>query len=210
MRNQVRRIWLLQFIANALIIFAFYQWLGVRDSRISQLIISFVLGVAIIAGTVFLHSRTFHIKPVRFAVILLTFLVICWGFSMLPLDKWGLWLASTLTVKSRKPVKPETVIAVLNYVQLFLQWIVVPLLLLQRRSPKFWLQYTGVFLGAFFIPSLVIHWTPKLTGTALQVISFVLRFGLAYCLVTTGFVAFWRLTSSGKPVESQPSTAALP
>ncbi len=203
-------MWLLQFIANALIIFAFYQWLGVRDSRVSQLIISFVLGVAIIAGTVFLHSRTFHIKPVRFAIILPAFLVVCWGLNSLPLDKWGLWLASTLTFRSRKPVKPETVFAVLNYVQLFLQWIVVPLLLLQRRSPKFWLQCTAVILVAFFIPSLLIHWTPKLTSTALQVTSFVLRFGLAYCLITTGFVALWRLTSSGKPVESQPSTAALP
>jgi hypothetical protein len=206
----MRRIWLLQFLANALIIFAFYQWLGVRDSRVSQLIISFVLGLAIAAGAVFLHSRTFHIKPVRFAVLLVIFLVVCWGLNLLPLDKWGLWLASILTFKFRKPIKPETVIAVLQYVRLWVQWIVVPLLLLQRRSPRFWLQYTAVILLAFFIPSLLIHWTPKLSGTALQVISFILRFGLAYCLVTTGFVALWRFTSSGRPVESQPSTAALP
>jgi hypothetical protein len=210
MRNQVRRIWLLQFIANALIIFAFYQWLGVRDSRVSQLIISFVLGLAIIAGTVFLHSRTFHMKPVRFAIVLLAFLLIYWGLNALPVEKWGLWIASTLTFQTRKPVKPETAFAVLHYLRTFLMLIVVPLLLLQRRSPKFWLQYTAVVLMSFFIPCELIFWTPKLTSTALQVTSFVLRFGLAYCLVTTGFVALWRFTSSGNPVESQPSTAALP
>jgi hypothetical protein len=206
----VRKIWLLQFVANALIVWAFYEWLGIRDSRASQLILSFVLGLWIVAGTVFLHSRTFHMKPLRFAAVLLIFLLICWALNQLPLDKFGLWLASTLTYRLRKPVKPDSVVRALTYVKLLVQWIVVPLLLLQRRSPRFWLQYVAVVLVAFFVPSLLIHWTPKLTSTALQVTSFVLRFGVAYCLVTTGFVAFWRFTSSGSPVESQPSTAALP
>ena len=206
----MRKIWFLQFIANALIVFAFYEWLGIRDSRASQLILSALLGLAIVAGTVFLHSRTFHMKPLRFAAVLLVFLLICWGLNQIPLDKFGLWLASTLTFKSRKPVKPDSVVSVLAYLKLFVLWIVVPVLLLQRRSPRFWLQYTGVVLLAFFVPSLLIHWTPKLTSTALQVTSFILRFGVAYCLVTTGFVALWRFTGSGKPVESQPKTVALP
>lgn len=206
----MKKIWLLQFVANALLVYAFYEWLGIRDSRASQLILSVVLGLAIIAGTVFLHSRTFHVKPLRFAAILLVFLVVFWGLNQLPLDRFGLWLASTLTYRLRKPVKPPTVVQTLTWLKLFLQWIVVPLLLLQRRSPRFWLQYIAVVLVAFFVPSLLIHWTPKLTGTALQVTSFVLRFGVAYCLVTTGFVALWRFTASGNPVESQPSTVALP
>jgi hypothetical protein len=201
---------MLQFVANALIVYAFYEWLGIRDSRASQLILSFVLGLAIIAGTVLLHSRTFHIKPLRFAVILLLFLLICWGLSALPLDKFGLWIASTLTFRLRKPIKPASVVRILIYLEMFIQWIVVPLLLLGRRSPKFWLQYVAVALLAFFVPTLLIHWTPSLSATWLQVTSFVVRFGLAYCLVTTGFVAFWRFTSSGSPVESQPNTTALP
>jgi hypothetical protein len=206
----MKKIWLLQFICNALLIFAFYEWLGVRDSRISQLVISFVLGVAIIAGTVFLHSRTFHIKPLHFGLALLIFAAICWGLSMLPLDKPGLWIASTLTHSLRKPVKPTTVTAILNAARWFVQWIVVPLILLRNRSPKFWIQFAAVVAAGFLVPSLLIHWTPRLTSTALQLVSFILRFGIAYCLVTTGFVAFWRFTSPGSPVESQPTTAALP
>ena len=59
----MKKIWLLYFLCQrALLIYAFYEWLGVRDSRASQLLLSFVLGAAIIAGTVFLHSRTFHMK----------------------------------------------------------------------------------------------------------------------------------------------------
>jgi hypothetical protein len=206
----MKKLWLIQFVANALIVFAFYEWLGIRDSRASQLILSFVLGLAIIAGTVFLHSRTFHMKPLRFAAILLIFLLVVWGLNQIPLDKFGLWLASILTFKSRKPVKPDLVVSVLMWLKLSIQWIIVPLLLLQRRSPKFWLQYIAVVLVAFFVPSLLIHWTPKLTSTALQVTSFILRFGVAYCLVTTGFVALWRFTDSGSPVASQPNTVALP
>jgi hypothetical protein len=206
----MRKIWLLQFIANAAIVFAFYEWLGLRDSRAWLLIVSALLGLAILGGTVLLHSRTFHVKPLRFAIALLIFLLICWGFSVLPLDQWGLWIASTLTHSIRKPIKPATITKLLDAIRWFLQWIVIPLLLLQKRGPKFWLQYIAVVLVAFLLPSFIIGWVPKLTSTTMQVISFLLRFGLAYCLVTTGFAAFWRFTSSGSPVESQPSTAALP
>lgn len=206
----MRKFWLIQFIANALIVFAFYEWLGIRDARASQLIVSFVLGLAIIAGTVFLHSRTFHMKPLHFALALVIFLLISWGLSTLPLEKSGLWIASTLTHGLRKPVKPGSIYEILNLIRWLIQWIAIPLLLLRKRSPRFWLQYVIVVLLAFVIPSLIIHWTPKLASTALQVTSFALRFGVAYCLITTGFVAFWRFTSSGSPVESQPTTAALP
>jgi hypothetical protein len=206
----MKKMWLLQFVANALILFAFYEWLGIRDSRASQLILSFVLGLAIVAGTVFLHSRTFHLTPFRFAALLGIFLLICWGLMALPLDKWGLWTASTLTLKLRKPVKPEWMFQIFDDIRIVIQWIVVPLLLLQNRSAKFWIQYIAIVIGAFFIPAFLIHWNPKPDGTILQVTSFVLRFGAAYCLMTTGFAALWWFTSAGTPVESQPSTPALP
>jgi hypothetical protein len=206
----MKKFWLLQFAANLALILGFYEWLGIRDSRISQLILSTVLGLALIAGTVFLHSRTFHLPPVRFAIVLAIFLLICWGMGAIPLDKFGLWIASSLTYRLRKPVRPDLIQRILDYLRIFVQWIVVPLLLLGRRSPKFWLEYVLILLGAFWVPSWLIHWTPKLTATALQVASFILRFGIAYCLVVTGFTALWLFTSPGKPVESQPSTVPVP
>jgi hypothetical protein len=206
----VKRFWLLQFVCNALLLFAFYEWLGVRDSRASQLILSFVLGAAIIAGTVFLHSRTFHMKPLQFAAALLIFALVGWGLLSLPIDQAGLWLASTLTYRIRKPFNPATVTQALGWLRWFVQWIVVPLVLLRQRNPRFWWRFAATVVLAFLVPSYLVHWTPKLTATSAQVVSFVLRFGVAYLLITTGFVAIWRITSSGSPVESQPSTAALP
>jgi hypothetical protein len=204
------QFWLLQFIANALLIAVFYEWLGIRDSRISQLLLSAVIGLALIAGTVWLHSRTFNVKPLRFALILVIFLLICWGLSALPLYKAAVWIASTLTFRSRKPINPGTVLVILNGLRWTLQWIIVPLILLRNKRPIFWLQFAAVVLVAFLIPHHLIGWTPRLSGTAAQVTSFALRFGTAYCLAITGFVAFARLTSSGSPALSQPITTPLP
>jgi hypothetical protein len=205
------RLWWIQFVANAVIIALFYEWLGIRDSRISQLILSAVLGLVLIAAVVWLHSGTFHIKPpLRFALLLLIFVLACWGLESLPLQKAALAMASNLTFRSRKPVNPESVLAVMTALRWVCQWIIIPLLLMQRRRFGFWMQFAGIVLVAFLVPRFLIGWTPKLTGTGPQVASFVIRFGLAYCLAITGFVAFSRLTSSGSPEASQPITAPLP
>jgi hypothetical protein len=207
----MRRLWLIEFVGNALLIALFYWWLGIRDSRASQIALSFAVGAVLIAGAVWLHSLTFHKKPLRFAALALIFLLACWGLSSIPVAKAALWAASTLTFRSRKPVNPDTVRSVLSGIVWFIQWIVVPIVLLRKyKSPIFWLQYIAVVLIAFVIPGRLIDWTPKLTSTAAQFTSFTLRFAFAYCLAITGFVAFSRFTSAGSPVESQPSTVPLP
>jgi hypothetical protein len=206
----MKHLWLIHFLANAILLVVFYEWLGIRDSRISQLLLSAFIGIALLSGIVLLHSQTFNINPRRFAVIFLIFLLIYWGLSAIPLDKAGVWIASTLTFRSRKPVNPATVLNLLNGLRWILQWIVVPLILLQRTRPAFWLQFAAIVLLAFVVPRYLISWTPKLNGTALQILSFLLRFGIAYCLAITGFVALARLTSSGRPDLIQPITAPLP
>jgi hypothetical protein len=206
----MKRLWLIQFLANAILLVVFYEWLGIRDSRVSQLLLSALIGIALLAGIVLLHSQTFNINPRRFALIFLIFLLICWGFSAIPLDEASVWIASTLTFRSRKPVNPATILALLNGLRWILQWIAIPLILLQRKRPAFWLQFAAIVLLAFLVPRYLILWTPKLAGTAPQILSFVLRFGIAYCLAITGFVAFARLTSSGRPDLIQPITAPLP
>jgi hypothetical protein len=190
----VRKLWAIEFVVNAVLLFLFFEWLGIRDSRISQIVLSFLLIAGIAAGAVWLHSRTFNVKPLRLAVLLFFFLMFCWGLSAIPFDKLSLWIASSLTYRIRKPVNPATVGMLLNGVRWFLQWIVAPLILLQRREPKFWAQYAAVVLVAFLGAGFLIHWTPKLDSTAAQVVSFGIRFGAAYCLATTGFVALNRVT----------------
>ena len=75
----MKRAWLIQFFGNAILIGLFYDWLGIRDSRVSQFVLSFLLGLVIFAGLVLLHSRTFHRKPLRFALVLMIFLLVWWG-----------------------------------------------------------------------------------------------------------------------------------
>jgi hypothetical protein len=41
----------------------------------------------------------------------------------------------------------------------------------------------------FYLPVVLVGWVPKLTGTAPQVLSFVLRMGVAYGLVITAWLA---------------------
>lgn len=206
----MKRLWIIEFVANAILIAIFYQWLGIRDSRASQLILSAVIALVIAAGTIWLHSRTFNQKPLHFGFMLLIFVLLYWGIAYLPLDRMGLWLASTLTLRSRKPVSPATVTNILNWVRWTIQWIVVPLLILRRKRPVVWLQFAAVVLAGFLIPHYLVNWTPKLESTAAQIASFIIRFGIAYCLVVSGFVAFSRLTASGNPEVSQPITAPLP
>jgi predicted lysophospholipase L1 biosynthesis ABC-type transport system permease subunit len=205
------RLWWIQFLANAILIAIFYEWLGIRDSRISQLILSAFVGVILIGGIVWLHSDTFHVKPrLRFALMLTIFALLYWGLASLPLDKAALSTASTLTFRSRKPTDPAAILAIMKGARWVCQWIIIPLILLHRKQPGFWMRFAGIALVAFLIPRYLVGWTPKLTGTGPQVASFLLRFGLAYCLAITGFVAFSRLTSSGSPEVSHPMTAPLP
>lgn len=206
----MKRDWLLQVFGNALLIFLFYEWLGIRDSRISQIVLSLVLALGIFAGAVFLHSRTFSVRPGRFAIVLLAFLLVWWAISLIPVGKFGQWFASVMTFKSRKPVNPATVVKYLDDARWVIQWLVVPSLLLRMKSTRVFLFFALLVIIGFAAPYAIIHWTPKLESTAAQVTSFVLRFGLAYCLLVTSCVLFARFTSSGRPLASQPSTAALP
>ena len=206
----MKREWLIQFVGNALLIFLFYEWLGIRDSRISQIILSFVLGIGIFTGVVFLHSRTFHQEPGRFAVVLVLFLLIWWGLSLIPVGKCGQWIASILTLKTRKPISPAFVSKYLDDMRWFVQWLLVPSLLLRMKSVRILFLFTLLTLVGFATPGVLISWTPKFESTAAQIVSFVLRFGFAYCLLTTCCAAFMRFTSPGTPAVSQPKTAAFP
>ena len=64
---------------------------------------------------------------------------------MLPLDKAGLWIASTLTHSTRKAIKPSTATAILSYLRWFIQWIVI-----------------SAFAPAQSLPHLLDAYTPSL------------------------------------------------
>lgn len=225
----MKRAWLAQFAGNAVLLFLIWEWLGIRDARAWQLALTASLGLIIIAGTLWLHAATFHWfasrdwrVPLRriliFAGALALFLLLAWGLDALPLDRWSVWTGSILTFKSRKPVNPATVLRVMQGVRWFLKWIVLPVLLLpvaagkprQSLRPRFWLQYIAAVVICFWLPGKLIHWTPRFEATVAQVVSFLFRFGIAYCLAVTGWLALAFFSSGGRPAATQPSTAPLP
>ena len=112
---------------------------------------------------------------------------------------------------------------IFNAVRWFVQWVLAPILLLpvaacgfgrdslrQSRKPRFWLEYIVVLVAGFYLPGKLIHWVPRLQATAAEVISFVVRFGIAYCLAVAGWLALAFFSSGGKPAVTQTSTAPLP
>jgi hypothetical protein len=141
-----------------------------------------------------------------FTAVFLTFVLLLWALGKLeePLYNAGQRTASWLTFHLRKPIKPATWAAAYVAVLWGLRWIVLPLLVLPvaagvavqgargmwRRAPRvLWLQYLAALLIGFYLPMRLIHWVPKLSETSAQVMSFTLRFGIAYVLMITAWLA---------------------
>lgn len=141
-----------------------------------------------------------------FAAVVIAFVVMVWALGRLedPLMRAGQRTTSWLTFHLRKPVKPTTWAQSYLAILWGVRWIVLPALVLPiaaaaarkgwhgmwRRGPRvFWLEYLIMLVLGFYLPVVLVGWVPKLTGTAPQVLSFVLRMGVAYGLVITAWLA---------------------
>jgi hypothetical protein len=143
---------------------------------------------------------------VIFSAIVIAFVLLFWALGRLegPLATGGQRTASWLTFHLRKPVKPASWAR--GYVALLwcVRWIVLPVVMLpiaagaamdgtrgiwRRAGRVFWVEYVIALVAGFYVPSLLIHWVPRLTGTSAQVASFVLRIGIAYVLMITAWLA---------------------
>ncbi len=67
-----------------------------------------------------------------------------------------------------------------------------------------------LFGAAVAIAYWLVGWVPEFEGFTTQAISMAVRWGTGYLLVVVAWLSLLAATSAGKPVESQPSTAALP
>lgn len=219
----MKRLWLLQAAGNALLFWCAFTWLGIRDSRASQLVETVLLGLAIVLPWLWLQDGTFAYCGDRsqglwgafrrgartlaiFAAVVIVFAVVFWSLGLLedPLRNAGQRTASWLTFHLRKPIKPATWIRTYLAVLWAVRWLILPAVFLpmaagaalngakglRRRAPRvFWLQYLAALLIGLYVPSVLLGWVPKLTGTAAQVMSFGLRLGLAYALLISAWVA---------------------
>jgi len=241
---------LLHCAANALLLWMGYYWLGVGESTGTRLVWSFFVAAFFACLAVWLHGATFAYfrasdnsnlnDAFRTALrnlvplIVLAVLVLCiyallewWrDYSAQPAFK----IASYLTLKLRKPIKPSTVLRVFNFFLWVLRWAVLPVILLplaaemstrgwsglrgqswsRAKRPLYWLEVPLLLTCAFWLPFRLIGWVPHVSGFGMEMASFLVRLIVAYLL----FIAAWLLTifvsSGGKPRLSQPKTAPSP
>lgn len=225
----------LQLIGNALLLLLGYYWLGVGESTIPRLLWSALLALILLAGLVWLHGSALasarsalrNLAPLVFLAVLsiaVYLLLARWqDYSSEPAFR----LASYLTLKLRKPVKPATMLTAFNVVLWVVRWAVMPLILLPvfagvaergwrgfrpvrwRQSP-YWPATPLLLLCALWAPLKLIGWVPAVGGFNVQMLSLAIRLLAAYLLFVAGVLAIAFITSGGKPSRSQPSTAGSP
>ena len=122
--------------------------------------------------------------------MVLGIVALCWAIGKLdgPLTTAGQRTASWLTFHLRRPIKPASWVRGYLAVLWGVRWIVLPALALpvaagaarngaagirRKASRVFWLEYLIALAIGFYIPSVLMGWVPKFTGTTAQVMSFV-------------------------------------
>jgi len=234
------------FAGNALLLWLGYYWLGVGESRTSSLLWSAVIALVLLCLTCWLHGATFAFfagqeggvtKAFRAAlrnlpallaavvvILLLYYAMARWSaYSSMP----SFTIASWLTSKLRKPVKPNSVLGVFSAATWLVRWVVIPLIVLPwvaaiafggwrgflRRLPTgraYWIEAPVLLVCAFWLPFVVLNWVPYTGKFPVEVVSFVIRLLVAYLLFVAAWLALVFLTSGGKPAWSHASTAGKP
>ena len=242
MTKATRMLCLTHLIGNALLLWLGYYWLGVGESTMVRLVWSALLALLIIAATAWLHGSSFAffqnersaLEPalrtalrdlpplfvLSIAVLIIYGLLAWWrDYSTQPASS----IASYLTLKFRKPVKPATVEAVFNAVLWVVRWAILPILLLplanslankgwqgfradawtRSRQWLYWIEVVVLLLLGIWLPLKLMTWVPNFTSFGMQMTSFVIRLLIAYLL----FVASWLLVAQVScPVRSRQAT----
>ena len=236
----------LHLAGNALLLWLGYYWLGIGEARAAALAWSALVGLVLLAAACWLHGATFawfrapfepRVFPRtlrRVAPLVVLVLVIAVIYLLLDrLQEWssgpGFSLASWLTLKLRKPVKPAAVLNFFAWLFRVLRWAVVPVFVLPLAADvastgwagfkacsrmagkwRYWIAAPVLLVLALWAPLAIIGWVPSLESFAMQMASFVVRLLAAYLLFTASWLVLAFLTSGGKPEWSQPKTEAKP
>jgi len=215
----------IHLLADAALLWLGYYWLGIGETKTATLVWSAFVALMLACLTCWLEAATFagfrgaplpeafrkalrHLLPVLLAAIAIAFLyglVQRWAdYSTQPAFK----IASYLTLKFRKPVKPASVQRIFDAVLWLVRWMILPVFLLplvsgaatrgfrgfseiarQARAWRYWLAVPVLLVCAFWLPFRLLGWTPRFSSFTVEMVSFVVRLLAAYLL----FVAAWLL-----------------
>ena len=239
MTRRMRNLAAVHLPANALLLWLGYYWLGVGETRTLTLLWSAVVALAVLCLACWLHGGTLGyfkvpdakgapslpdafrtalrnlaaVVAVAIAALVLYFLLARWeDYSSTP----ALRIASWLTQKIRKPVKPDTVGTVFNVALWLVRWMIVPVFLLplaagvaargwrgagewksRARRRLYWIETPVLLVCALWAPLKLVGWIPQLNGFWMEMASFALRALAAYALFVASWLALAALTAGG-------------
>lgn len=248
MTRATRLLCLLHLVGNAALLWLGYYWLGVGESTVPRVVWSLMVALVIVCGAAWLHGAALayfregdrstlkpalvdalrHLVPLfvlGLIVLLIYGLLAFWqDYSAKPAFK----IASYLTLKLRKPLKPATVLAVFNGVLWVVRWLLLPVLLLPvaadvtakgwRMNPaeawkralawRYWIEVLVLMILAIWAPLKLIAWVPGVGGFKMQMTSFVVRLAIAYLLFVAGWLLMELFSSGGSPRVTHVKTVA--
>jgi hypothetical protein len=232
----MRWLWVAHVAGNALLLGLGYYWLGLGESRAPALVWSAAVAVAIVLGACWLHGAAFawfaDPKPQLrgvFAAALRRLLplvaaaavaVVVYLLASRAADAaagGSFKLASWLTLKLRKPVRPSAMLRAVAVVFWMVRWVVLPVFLLpmiagvavrgwrgfrnlgaMARKRLYWIEVLLLLLCAVWVPWLIYRWTPRVGGFRMEMASFVVRLAAAYFLCVAAWLVLVFVTSSGE------------
>jgi hypothetical protein len=236
-------------LAGAILLWLGYYWLGVAETRASTLAESIALAALILVlacavyGAAFvyftspapagigrsLRTSLTNILPLASAVLVAG--ILYWQLQNLSnySAKPAFQLASWMTLKMRKPIRPSSIAAAFNTVFWVIRWMVVPVFLLPALAAisstgwrgfrntaskvsnwRYWILTPLTLFCAIKVPLLLLNWIPRAASFNMQAVSFAWRGALAYLLFGCGWLALAFITSGGKPRLTQPTTTVSP
>jgi hypothetical protein len=232
----VKQIAAIQLVGNAAALWLGYYWLSIGEARFGLLAWSFT--VALLTAVLFLwihgagvayglnsetpYRAALRRLPVLLAAAIVVLLIyIALGKIQNACAGPSFSLASWLTLKLRKPVKPAAVLSIVNAIFWLIRWIVLPIFLMPViRMVVTWRRPSGLrgqvqwpehlltpvlVLAALWLPFRILHWRPLMSSFPLEMTSFILRAVIAYLLFTGALLAL-----EGMPFFTQRSKAVSP
>jgi hypothetical protein len=144
-----RKLFVLHLVANALLLWLGYEWLGVGESTRPRLLFSALDALAILALACWLHGATLvffgtgggafrtalrHLPALVAAAIVVLALYGLLAWAAAASGQPAFRLASWLTLKLRIPVKPANIARIFLGGFWIVRWIVLPVALLPMAS----------------------------------------------------------------------------
>ena len=191
----------IQSVGYLVLMALIYLWFGIGDRNVWQLLLSLLLGLAILCGAVWLIANALAAEVVAprrlgtFVIWIGAAAIVVAGCMWLAgyRASIGLSVASHLTQWFRRPVKPQT----MGAVYVWLLWIacaagvlaILPRAVKARPSGRYWITAALLLLAGYFVPSLLVGWVPKFQSFGAQTASMVVRFTLAYLIALAAWLA---------------------